>query len=319
MPSEQAVAQASNPPSARRFQAWLALHASLLAACAASGGTDIGGGGRRDAGRLDGGDRDAASDSGAMGSDDSGARADGTNDATGADGGSCEPPDVLVVLDRTMSMHRRPDRSVPPNTPEGRRESKWWIAVEAVEALTAMLDETIRFGLELFPRDPGGRVCVTLSERIAGRTATNPPCEQGEIVVPPALDTGDAIAAAIDPETTLLCNTTPIGAALIAARAELERIRVPGRPQYVLLVTDGQNSEGCPRPLPEAQRLAAEGIRTFVVGFDTLGGGDDGIDVGELNDLACAGRTAPDFPAPCTADTSGNYRATDRRGPPLFL
>src|SRR6185436_13017075 len=106
----------------------------------------------------------------------------------GSGGGACEPPDLLIVLDRTMSMHKRPDGSIPPDTAAGHAESKWYLAVNAVEQVSAApADNGLRFGLELFPRDPGGGVCVTLSQKIQGLSATNPSCEQGEVVVVPAL------------------------------------------------------------------------------------------------------------------------------------
>jgi hypothetical protein len=53
------------------------------------------------------------------------------------------------------------------------------------------------------------------------------------------------------------------------------------------------------------------------VAFDA--GAPTGVDEGLLNDMACAGRTAPGFPAGCAADASGNYRATDRAGAALFM
>src|SRR5688500_2954793 len=65
---------------------------------------------------------------------------------------TCDPPDVLAVLDRTASMAERPDGMYPANTPAGHAESKWYTAINAVESVTTRLDTTIRFGLELFPR-----------------------------------------------------------------------------------------------------------------------------------------------------------------------
>lgn len=288
----------------------IAVALGLLVAC------DCGDGGLSGTARDGGGaGRDGAAADGAGGGPDGG----GTDGGGGeVDSGACDPPDVLVVLDRTMSMHRRPDSTQPPNTPAGHMESKWYIAVTAIEAFTAELDTTMRFGLELFPRDPGGDVCVTLSERIDGTTATNPACEEGEILVPPDLATGDAIAAAIDPETTLLCRSTPIGAGLVTAAGELARLAVPDRAQFVALITDGQDTCDDALPLAQAQALARAGVHTYAIGFDASAGGD-GIDAPTLNDLACAGRTAPDFPTPCTDDGAGNFTATDPTGPTLFL
>jgi hypothetical protein len=53
---------------------------------------------------------------------------------------------------------------------------------------------------------------------------------------------------------------------------------------------------------------------------DAFGSGAlGGIDRGLLNGMACAGQTAAGFPAGCTANGSGDYRATDRTGAALFL
>ncbi|HEY5920135.1 MAG TPA: hypothetical protein VIV11_00635, partial [Kofleriaceae bacterium] len=124
---------------------------------------------------------------------------------------SCEAPDVLVLLDRTASMAERPDGTMPANTPAGHAEAKWSIAIGAVEALAIRFETSIRFGLALFPRAPTTG-CITMTERIAGDRASNPQCQAGELLVAPAATTGTAIASELDPETTLLCTSTPIGA-----------------------------------------------------------------------------------------------------------
>lgn len=241
---------------------------------------------------------------------------------SGGQGGGpqgCVPPDMLVVLDRTMSMHKRPDGTIPPDTAAGHMESKWYIAIQAVEQLTGTLDGTIRFGLELFPRDPGGGACITLSQRIQGITATNPECQQGEVVVPPDLGTAAAVDAALDPETTLLCTSTPIGQGLTTARDELAAIAMPERPQYVLLITDGGDTCSQTLPLDRTRELAALGVNTYVIGFGAVDGSADGINKPMLNDLACAGRTSTGFPASCVDDGGGNYRWDAQSNTDVFL
>lgn len=280
-----------------RLRDLLSIAAVTLAACGGNG-AEIDAGGAGD---------------GAVGSD-AGPMADARPSADAED---CEPPDMLIVLDRTMSMHRRPDGTVPADTPAGRMETKWYIAITAIEAVTASLDATIRFGLELFPRDPGQDVCVTLSERINGTTATNPTCEGGEVPVSPAISTGTMISTALDPEATRLCNSTPIGSALGTAQTHLAGIQDPVRDQFVMLLTDGQATCGeDPLSIANTQAMARAGVETYVIGFDASG---TGVDPAQLNHLACAGRTAPGFPAPCTADGNGDYTATDPNTGTLFL
>lgn len=278
-----------------RSAGWLGL--CLLVACG-------GGGADADAGSGNG-DSGAAVDSGPV--VDSGPTPDAEN---------CQPPDMLFVLDRTMSMHRKPDGDPATDTVAGRMESKWYLAITSIEAVTASLDRTIRFGLELFPVDPGSNACVTLSERINGTTATNTQCEGGEIAVSPGLQTSTMIANAIDPDTTRLCRSTPIGAGLGTAMSHLTSITDPIREQYAVLLTDGQDTCDESLSLSNAQGLAAAGIKLYVIGFD---GSGSGVDNEHLNDLACAGQTAPGFPTPCTDDGSGNFTATSPGGAPLYF
>ena len=233
-----------------------------------------------------------------------------------ADAENCQPPDMLFVLDRTMSMHRRPDGTVPADDPAGHMESKWYLAISAIEMVTQELQETVRFGLELFPVDRGGDVCVTLSQRISGITATNVQCEEGEVPVAPDIQTGNAIAGAIDHETTRLCRSTPIGAGLGTAIDALAAIQDPIRDQYAVLLTDGQDTCDEPLSLANAQALGGAGVGLYVIGFD---GSGNGVDNGHLNDLACAGRTAPNFASACMEDGNGGYIAVERDGPALYL
>src|SRR5687768_12884436 len=48
------------------------------------------------------------------------------------DGGGCEAPDMLIVLDHTMSMHRTPMGMQPTDDAAGYAMSKWGIAVPAI-------------------------------------------------------------------------------------------------------------------------------------------------------------------------------------------
>src|SRR5258706_14135211 len=58
-----------------------------------------------------------------------------------------DPPDLLVVLDRSGSMAEPPITFPPTFTP------KWQIMRDALEQITAMKDMNIRFGLMAFPSD----------------------------------------------------------------------------------------------------------------------------------------------------------------------
>lgn len=275
----------------------------------------------------------SSANAGTGGSGTGGTGTGGTNSGGGGTGGlaidgasdgstNCEPPDMLIALDRTLTMHRTVSGAVPTDAPDY-QSSKWYQAVTALEQVTAApLDQTVRFGLELWPRDPGGTACNTLAEQVAAKPTTNTACEAGEVVIPTGLGSGAAIASYLDPATTKLCFSTPTGEALNTAATYLAGNAVTGRDQFVVLVTDGADwDQSCPTPSPQANvaALAAAGVKTFVVGFFDSSGSDAGGGVGEefLNDMACAGQTAKGFPAPCTQQ-GNTWVATDPAGPTLY-
>jgi Mg-chelatase subunit ChlD len=234
---------------------------------------------------------------------------------------TCDPPEVLFALDRTLTMHKTIDGATPADAPNY-ASSKWAQAITAIEGIAESgLENDLRLGLELWPKDPGGGQCITLTERILdSKQATNPQCQEGEVLVPPALAAGDAIAAAIDPLTTNICISTPTGAGLITASDWLIDNVVPGRKQYVVLVTDGADWDfSCPDPSPllTTQQIAAAGIQTYVVGF--FGQEAQAGALAFLNDMACAGQTAKDFANNCV-QMGGGYVAADPGGQvPLYL
>jgi hypothetical protein len=216
---------------------------------------------------------------------------------------------MLIVLDHTDSMSDEPTGKKPPDTLAGQMLSKWYLATQAIKAVVAPpLDQKVSYGLEMFPLDPatvdagaGMGTCSTLSQLLSGMASTNKSCQPAEIVFPPAPGNGAAITSFLDPLT---------------AQTELAAVQKSGVAQYVLLVTDG--GETCKGDVTAAaQALAAKGIKTFVVGFGGLDAGSAGVNVPLLDNVACAGETAPNFPAGCTKG-AGGYTATSTTGPALF-
>ncbi|HEX3344341.1 MAG TPA: vWA domain-containing protein, partial [Polyangiaceae bacterium] len=305
-----------------RFPGLAAAAATALIACGGHAGGDSGGsafdGGAQggDATTEGGGSGDGAAGDGTIGSLGDGALPEGA--------AGCTPPDVLIVLDHTDSMSDTPTGAKPANTPAGQAQTKWVLATQAVKAAVAPpLDQKVAYGLELFPLDPqtvdagaGMGACKTLSQLLAGGASTNTSCEAAEVLVPPATSTGATITGILDPTTLRLCVSTPIALALGTAQTELASIAQAGVGKYVLLVTDG--AETCKGDVvAAAQKLAAGGVKTFVVGFGAADAGSAGVDKALLDQVACAGMTAIGFPAPCTQTVSG-YTATSTTGAPIF-
>jgi len=232
------------------------------------------------------------------------------------------PPQLMIVLDRSGSLARRPDGTLPPNTAEGKSQTRWQIAITAIEGTAAALENEIQFGLALFPFDPdgaGGRDCSNLGTWLAQYLppeSNDLSCQRGEVKVSPAAMNAAAIDQAIDRDTTGLCSFTPIGAGLAAAQDELATMADPETEQYAVLITDGADTcDGdagyTTDSLATADAMAAAGIDLYVVGFD--GSGAD-LEPAHLNDLACAGHTAPDFAANCH-EVAGGFRAVAAPSP----
>jgi len=201
------------------------------------------------------------------------------------DGIICWEPEVLIAIDRTLSMRTKVNGV-----------TKWDMARQAITAIVDKFTYTIHFGLEFFPKTVEG--CYTIAEIEAGSTVNNVSCLEGEIAIPPAYDTDELINSTM--ESAKLCRSTPIKSALLSAR-DFFVAHPPDpvlRKQFVILLTDGK--ETCEKAtLPcGAQELLAAGARTYVVGF---GGA---VNQDYLNHLVCAGGTAPD-PNACLSGPSG--------------
>jgi len=297
-----------------------------FAACGSSSSPVAAGG--TEAGRVDSGGSDT-SDSGAP-SLDTGVPIFNTEagDVVASADASCEPPDLLIVLDRSLSMAQLPSGTgYPPKTDAGYLETKWYLAGAAIgDIVMAPNDETTFFGLELLPKAvpissaPDASACYTVDEArsVTAANLDNVSCEPGEVVVLPGAGNGAAITGAI--QAAPLCGGTPLGAALTTAQTTLQALATGGRKRYVLIVTDGEQSPSCldasvggGSPVTAAQSLAAAGIETYVVGFGAQAG------VADLNDIACAGMTASSFATSCVKrDGAAGYVTAPGVTTPLF-
>jgi Mg-chelatase subunit ChlD len=226
------------------------------------------------------------------------------------DGGTCEvhdighgriAPDILIVLDRSGSMRNR-------------GTDRWGPSVSALGTITSSLDESVKFGLMVFPgeadeaalmvkcnaiRDPGDREdCLN--------SGVDDTCAAGTVVVPVGAHTAAPIAEALanmEPS-----GGTPTASSLAAAHTALgsgrnDNLDAVKGAKYVLLVTDGKpncsvdqfsGSGGMPDPqavtdsVMRIQEMSADEIKTYVLGYGTQ---NDADATDALNQMARAGGT----------------------------
>jgi hypothetical protein len=198
-----------------------------------------------------------------------------------------QTPDMMIVLDRSGSME------------EGGR---WQPSVSAVRRITTELQAKIQFGLALFPDpaalDPNAALtqlmqCINQPDPqqcldMITALATNAVCAPGKIVVPIAASNAGPIGMQLD--MTQPNGGTPTSDtldklldeyALAETGPDIER-----HAKFVLLVTDGLPT--CPagagdqttQPDIDASNAAIEAltarqVKTYVVGYDTSGPGNE--------------------------------------------
>ena len=167
-------------------------------------------------------------------------------------------PNMLIVLDRSNSM----------NQSGGTGGTRWTIARNALNQVLADHGDNVRFGLDMF--------------------AANNDCAAGQINVGVGDDTETAISNAYNGSTA--GSNTPIRSTMTALK-NYNGLKDPSHPNYVLLITDGEEScSGLFDPPPSAPvqqlRNQTPSVKTFVVGFATSADSD------QLNDMAVAGGTA---------------------------
>jgi MYXO-CTERM domain-containing protein len=198
--------------------------------------------------------------------------------ASNAAADPCTPARAMIVLDKSSSMITGDIAGTP----------KWDLAVDALNTVSAMYENTIELGLMMFP-DPAQ-------------------CSPGSVHVAPALGTHDAITAALAEPPPSAGNWTPMSQTLDAAATEPSLLDAT-RQRSVVLVSDGWQwcSPYDPGtrldPVDSVVNLRALGVTVYVVGFG------DNVDAYALNQMAVEGGTAaagcdpsgstPDAANPC--------------------
>lgn len=233
-------------------------------------------------------------------------------DAAVGDGSICglvhstlekQPPDVLIVLDRSASMT---GQVIPPGFDVGMfiaclvlnncpaTMSKWDAMTGALESSLATSATAVNFGLKLFPDDANCGV----TEGVA---------------VPIASDNARPISDVL--AKTKPGGNTPTTAALASAGRFLSTLGRPN-PRFVLLATDGEPTclggglgGDAAAATAAIKDLAAAGIPVYVIGIAT-----EGIADATLSSMAMAGgrpRSAnpPYYPVQTAADLSATLSA----------
>jgi hypothetical protein len=209
--------------------------------------------------------------------------------------GACDFSDVLMLVDRSISMRGQIDG-----------QTKWDITRDAVSTVLENYGEQANFGLMIYPgpsglgaagvEGPVGACRENMAEAMC--TPQAPHCSTGEVVVAPAQGTQAAINEAMVWPEGLHDSYTPTWQSLEAAGNYAPLLDGISR-SFVILVTDGYQCCGLFRQgdgfaceqedrnlvVEKVRRLAELDIVTFVVGF----GGS--VDVDTLQRAAVAAGT----------------------------
>jgi hypothetical protein len=174
-----------------------------------------------------------------------------------------EPPDLLVVLDRSGSMNEL----LPIFPPDF--ITKWTHMRNALNALASQHEDNIRLGLLEFP--------------------TNDDCAVDGSAVKVPIDLNQAAEIATYFATRGANGNTPSQLALAGALTYYNTIPVNPEGRFVLFATDGQpncsTGDAAAETVAAVTALANAGVKTYVLGF-----GGAFIDDSVLNNSALAGQ-----------------------------
>jgi von Willebrand factor type A domain len=216
-----------------------------------------------------------------------------------------QPPDVLILLDRSASMT---EQVLPPGFDAGMfvtclllgncpmTASKWVTMTGALNSSVMASAATVNYGLKFFPDDAGCGVMDGVAVPIAASNAA-------------AMNSAMAMTAP--------GGFTPTATALASAGQYLKGLTRPN-PRFVLLATDGEPTCGAgggnmgsdaQASIAAVTNLAAAGIPVYVIGIATQGMADT-----TLNAMATAGGrprngTPAYYPVQTAADLSGALSA----------
>jgi hypothetical protein len=171
-----------------------------------------------------------------------------------------DPPDLLVVLDRSGSMSSPPATFPPTFTP------KWTSMKNGLNTVVQAKDQQIKFGLLEFPSNDDCAADSSMEVQIG-------------------LGSSGAFASYFN--TRQPNGNTPAPIALAGALAHYNSIPVNPAGRFVLFATDGEPNcsagDAASETVAAVSALANAGIPTYVLGFGQFAGNT------VLNDAAVAG------------------------------
>jgi hypothetical protein len=210
------------------------------------------------------------------------------------------PVNMLLVVDRSVSMLCHIDDPIG----EGGlhftdADSRWQVALGAVDQLLASYADRIDFGLAVYPgTELAGPVAGNVNVICDGSASSTCDdgasqfCAVGDRLVDVQSGAASAIRAALADPVTSPHGCTPSGAAL-QAQLGYEGLANPDAENYILYLTDGVENCGATGAenqvsAIEALRAQEPDVRTFVVGFT------EDVNPAELTAAAEAGGMARD-------------------------
>ena len=163
---------------------------------------------------------------------------------------AAETPHILLVLDKSGSM------TDAQWVFQNQLMSRWSSLYLIVESVLGQFDNQADFGASLYPNfDDGCNV-------------------EDPVDVPVAPQNGMMILDTLPPPNASFNGPTPLHNGIKVAKAHLEDIRIPDKPQAMILVADGGLSQHCPpiTSLDEVEAMIADAwqaeVPTYVLGID---------------------------------------------------
>ncbi len=183
-----------------------------------------------------------------------------------------ERPDIMLVLDKSGSMDFNYWQFM------GQNMNRWDSLYLTVQSVVTQFDDQADFGAELFPK----------RYSFSGECQADYP-----VTVPVAPMNAQTVLSSIPQLGESVAGQTPMGMGIQIAKAHLESIAQPNKPQAMILVADGGVSTSCGSPNSSAEivnmvsQMAANGVPTYAVGIDA----DTQSLQDQLNAIAAAGGT----------------------------